>query len=243
MSSAIAAKRRPAAPRHPIATYIATDRYTLPIPQSARTHSGFRAWVKSPAFPEKLRAAFIEGEIYLDMSNEELQTHVHVKDETARVLMNLNRELDRGQYFGDGALITNIEAKLSNNPDGAFISWASLETGLARLVPRKGRQGHFTEVEGRPDWVVEVVSDSSVEKDTKRLRAAYHRAEIPEYWLVDARGTDIAFHILHWRKAAYAAAPMRGDWQRSKVFDREFRFVREKTRFELWRYTLEYRSL
>src|SRR5437899_2348687 len=98
MSSAIAARRRPAVPRRSIAAYIATDRYTLPIPESARTLSGFREWVKADAFPEKLRVAFIDGEIYIDMSNEEIQTHVLTKGEIRRTVMNLNRDLDLGQF-------------------------------------------------------------------------------------------------------------------------------------------------
>jgi Uma2 family endonuclease len=242
MASAIATKRRSAPARGAIAAHIATNSYSLPIPETARTLAGFRAWVKDDSFPEKLRVAFINGEIFLDMSNEELQTHVAVKDEITRCLLTLIRELDLGQFFGDGALVTNVEAGVSNNPDSAFIKWASLEDGLARLVPRKDRQGRFVEIEGRPDWVLEVVSDSSVVKDTRRLRTAYHHAGIPEYWLVDARGAEIAFHIFHSRKAAYAAAPKNGNWQRSKVFDREFRLVRERARLGLWRYTLEIRA-
>jgi Uma2 family endonuclease len=36
------------------------------------------------------------------------------------------------------------------------------------------------ELEGTPDWVLEVVSQSSVAKDTKWLRESYHKAGIPE---------------------------------------------------------------
>jgi Uma2 family endonuclease len=242
MSSAIAPKRRVKPVRGSITAHIATNSYDLPIPDSARTLSGFRAWVKDDSFPEKLRVAFIDGEIFLDVSNEELQTHVAVKDEITRCLLNVIREGDLGLFFGDGALVTNVEAGVSNNPDSAFVFWTSLEKSQARLTPRKGRQGQFVESEGRTDWVLEVVSDSSVVKDARRLRAAYHRAGIPEYWLVDARGTKIDFQVLHWRKAAYAAAPKSSDWQRSKVFDREFRLIRERARLGLWRYTLEMRT-
>src|SRR5271169_2973749 len=116
MASAFATKRRTARSRRPTAAHIATNSYTLPIPERARTLAGFRAWVKDDAFPDKLRVAFIEGEIYLDMSNEELETHVMVKGEISRCLMNLNRDLDLGRFLVDGALITNVEAQVSNNP-------------------------------------------------------------------------------------------------------------------------------
>src|SRR5262249_34297703 len=58
---------------------------------------------------------------------------------------------------------------------------------------------------GRPDWVVEIVSRSTVHKDTQRLRTLYHRAGIPEYWLIDARGAEIEFQILVWRKKGNVA--------------------------------------
>src|SRR5256885_8764701 len=45
----------------------------------------------------------------------------------------------------------------------------------------------YLELEGTPDMVLEVVSESSVQKDTKRLRQLYWQAGIREYWLVDAR--------------------------------------------------------
>jgi Uma2 family endonuclease len=201
--------------------------------------AGFRAWVTSGEFPEHIRAAFLDQEIYLDMSNEELETHNKVKSEVTRVLLNLNRELQLGTYYSDGALVTNLVAGVSNNADGTFVTWESLETERVRLVPRQGEQGHYTEIEGTPDWVLEIVSNSSVQKDTQRLRAAYHRAGIPEYWLIDARGEAIVFQILHWRKTGYAAAPSRGGWQRSRVFGRSFRLVREQGRRGLWTYTLE----
>src|SRR5205807_2279951 len=106
----------------------------------------------------------------------------------------------------------NEAAGVANNPDATFISWAGLEKGRVHLVPRTGAQGQYIELEGTPDWVLEIVSDSSVEKDTRLLRTAYHRAGIREYWLVDARGPELVFQILQWRKAGYAAAAKRGGW-------------------------------
>ena len=53
----------------------------------------------------------------------------------------------------------------------------------------------------------------TVQKDTKRLREAYHRAGVPEYWLVDARGQEIVFQILIWQKEDYVAADKQRGWQ------------------------------
>jgi Uma2 family endonuclease len=214
----------------------------LRIPSTIGTLDGFRTWATSGMVPEHLRVTYVCGEIYLDMSNEELETHALVKAEIARGLMNLNRDLNGGKFYPDGVLVSNEAAGVSNNPDGTFISWKALDAGRVRLVPREGAQGQFIEIEGTPDLVVEVVSNSSERKDTEQLRKAYHRAGIREYWLVDARGASVDFQMLHWRKTGYVAAPPRADWRRSRVFDRGFRLVRRRDRLGLWEYTLEVRA-
>ena len=227
-------------PREPAAP--ADDgRLAVRIPVSALTLAGFRAWATSEDFPDHVRAAFLGSEVYLDMSNEEPETHVSVKGEISRVMATLVREQGLGKFYADGLLVSNEQAEVSNNPDGTFITWEGLETGRARLVPRAGHAGQYAELEGTPDWVLEVVSDSSVDKDTERLRRAYHAAGIPEYWLVDARGEEVVFQILLRRKAGYVAAPVKDGWQRSRVFGRSFRLGRSQGRRGLWEYTLEVR--
>jgi Uma2 family endonuclease len=128
---------------------------------------------------------------------------------------------------------------VSNNPDAAAILWKSLQSGKVRYVSHQGRE---LEIEGSPDWILEIVSDSSVFKDTVQLRKAYHRARISEYWLVDARGKDIDFQILCWRKNGYVAAPAQNGWVRSRVFARWFRLTRQKDRRGGWKYTLEVKA-
>lgn len=223
------------------AVSILLDRRSVRVPAEATTLPGFRAWVASDDFPDKLRVTFIGQEVYLDRSNEELETHNKVKMEIARVLLNLNRELQRGTFYGDGVLVTNVAAEVSNNPDALFVSWEAVESQRVRLVPREGAAGQFIEIEGTPDWVLEVVSAGSVQKDTQELRGAYHRAGIPEYWLIDARGEEIIFQILQRRKTGYAATPNRDGWQRSRTFGRSFRLRRERNRLGQWEYTLDVR--
>jgi Uma2 family endonuclease len=232
----------PHPPAPPARADASAERLCVTIPTSALTLEGFRAWATSDAFPEHARAAFLGDEVFLDMSNEEPESHVSVKDEFTRVLSNLNRELKLGKFYGDGLLVSNEAANVSNNPDASFYSRESLQSGRARLVPREGRADRYREVEGTPDWVLEVVSDSTVQKDTRQLRAAYHRARIPEYWLVDARGDALAFQILYRRKNGYVAAPVKDGWQLSRVFGRSFRLVRQRDEFGLWEYTLEVRT-
>src|SRR5438128_2257860 len=157
------------------AVSILLDSQSLTIPESARTLSGFREWVKSDAFPEKQRVTYVDGEIYLDMSKETIPTHALPKTEISRVLTNLNRKLKLGYFFLDGVLITNVDAGVSNNPDGTLVSFEGIHSGRVRFHSREQRPGQQVEIEGTPDWLMEILSDSSVQKDTQKLRAAYHR--------------------------------------------------------------------
>ena len=87
-----------------------TDRLSVRIPVSAGTLAGFRAWALSDEFPEYVRAAFIGQAIYLDMSNEELETHNKVKTEVTYVLVGLNRVRRTGTYYSDGVLVTHLSS-------------------------------------------------------------------------------------------------------------------------------------
>ena len=169
---------------------------TLRIPANARTLSGFRRWVHADAFPEKLKAHFIQGKLFLDMSQESIQRHVLVKKAVYQKLPNLMDDEDLGEFYPDGILVTNKTANVSNNPDGVAVLWASFAAGRVRYVSGKDKD---IELAGSPDWIIEIISDSSETKDCKLLRQAYHKAKIPEYWLIDARGDEIDFQILHWR--------------------------------------------
>jgi Uma2 family endonuclease len=209
------------------------------IPSNATTHAGFRAWVTSDEFPEKLRASFINGEIVIDVSPEELESHNKVKTTTVSSIDSLNAELDLGELFSDRTLVTNSATGLSTEPDATFVSWASFEANRVRLVPRKNRPEQYIELEGTPDWVMEVVSQSSVQKDTQELRDLYHRAGVSEYWLIDARFDEVSFQILRRRRDRYVAVKPQNGWHFSTVFGRSFRLERKKNRLGRWRYTLE----
>src|SRR5205807_5174394 len=111
------------------------DRLCVRIPTTALTLAGFRDWAVSPDFPEHVRAAFIDGGVYLDMSNEDPEVHVLVKDEVVRALGNLNREQKLGKLDGDGVLVSNEAARVSNNPDASFLSRDTIRSGRARVVP------------------------------------------------------------------------------------------------------------
>ena len=171
------------------------------------------------------------------MSKEQIFTHLHVKGEYNMVLRSLSKTDRRGQFLSDGLLLTNIEANLSCNPDGTYFLKETLDAGRIRLV--EGKQGGFVEIEGPPDMVLEIVSDSSVMKDLITLRELYWTAGIPEYWLVDARGDDIVFEIYRHTAKNYVAGRKNDGWIRSHVFAKSFRLVREQDESGHPQFTLE----
>jgi Uma2 family endonuclease len=208
------------------------------LPTRACTFEGFGKWVWSPSFPRHGWIKFLGAEIVIDMSPEELETHNLVKTEVERVIANLNVELDLGKFYSDRSLLRNQATGLSTEPDGMFVSWQAIESGRVRLLPHRRRPGRVREIEGAPDWVLEVISESSVRDDTVELRREYHRAGIREYWLIDARGKAIVFQVLQHRRSGYVAARHRGGWVHSKVFGRRFRLERRRDRMGFWQYVL-----
>jgi Uma2 family endonuclease len=90
---------------------------------------------------------------------------------------------------------------------------------------------------------LEVVSDSSEEKDRRDLRELYYRAGVDEYWLVDARDKPPVLDILRRGPRGYLATRHQsGGWVRSRVFDRAFRLVRTEGPDGNPQFTLEHRD-
>jgi Uma2 family endonuclease len=216
-----------------------TELSEVPIPDWVIDLSSFRKWVHSPAVPEDLKVFWIGGEVWVDMSKEQIFTHVYVKGEIVRVLGNLVIGTDLGRVFLDGALYTNDDADIAVNPDGLFVSRAARREGRVKYV--RGSEGGHVEIQGTPDMVLEVVSRSSVIKDTERLFDGYWKAGIPEYWLVDARKSPARFDIYRHSAEGYVATRRRDGWLKSTVFGRQFRFVEGNDEFGDPAYSLEVR--
>lgn len=211
---------------------------TVRIPAEVADLASFRRWVHSNAYPERGRFAFLAGEVWVDMSPEGLFGHNRVKGEISRVLGNLLVDRPLGYLFHDRTLVTNQDAGLSTEPDGTFVSFDSLRANRARLV--EGVEG-VTEIEGAPDMVLEVVSRSSVHKDTVVLREMYHRARVLEYWLVDARGDRLRFDLLRRGRSDYVAAKKRDGWAESRLFGVSCRLLRRRDAMDKPQYVLELR--
>jgi Uma2 family endonuclease len=201
--------------------------------------ASFRRWYHSDDFPESGRICYLNGEVWVDMSMEQVFSHNQVKGEYTRVLAGLAKTKKIGRFFPDGIRITNVEADLSCCPDGVFVSRKRFQSGQVRLIER-AKEG-FLELEGTPDMTLEVLSPSTVTKDTETLFDQYWRAGIPEYWLVDARGDRLDFDIFQHTAKGYTATRKQGGWIKSAVFGKSFRLTRRNDELGHPEYTLAVR--
>ena len=118
-----------------------------------------------------------------------------------------------------------------------FVLTESFEIGRIKLV--EGRREGYLELEGIADMVLEIVSPSSVTKDTETLFDLYWRAGIPEYWLVDARGEALQFDIYQRGPRGYTATRRQAGWLKSRVLGMSFRLTRQLDALGHPEFTLE----
>ncbi|MGL4549924.1 MAG: Uma2 family endonuclease [Gemmataceae bacterium] len=197
---------------------------TVRVPDWVNDLASFRRWANHPDFPDQGHIAYLCGEVWIDMSGEQLYTHGEVKSEVNTVLRALVKAEKSGRYWHEGVLVTNAEADISNKPDGLFVYSSAFAEARVREVA--GQAHGFVELEGSPDMVMEIVSDSSVQKDTVTLRAAYAAAGVAEYWLIDARGDEVRFDLLTLAAGGYWPARVHAGWAFSPAFRRWFRLTR-----------------
>ena len=176
----------------------------LRIPAGVHDFEAFRRWSRSRRFPQEGRIDYLRGDIDASMSPEDLLTHATPKAAVAGVLYSLIVVPGRGLVFVDSTRYASPAVQLSVEPDVVVVLHETLAAGRVRMVPTAPpRPGRYIELEGAPDLVVEVISDSSVGKDRRRLPELYAQAGVPELWLVDARDTRLAFEIWTLGTTAY----------------------------------------
>jgi Uma2 family endonuclease len=205
----------------------------------------FRAWIRSDEFPEAGRIDWIGGELEVDMSPEDVNTHGTPKVAIAVGLSKIIQETGRGVVLVDATRYTSRDADLSCEPDVIVLLFASLDAGRVRLLPKAtGEPGRYVEVEGAADLVVECVSDSSVPKDTTRLPQRYFRAGVREHWLVDARGLEPQFRVSHRGSTGWVEVTVGADgFTESVVAQAAVRLVRLPVRSGVILHSLETRPL
>ena len=210
----------------------------IEVPFWVNDLTSFRRWVHSGELPEKLKVHFINGRVWMDIMGEAF-SHNRVKLAVTFTLEGLVRVERSGLLFIDGMLLTNDDAELGCEPDAMFVSTESLASERVTFTQGETTGAVATEVVGSPDMVLEVVSPSSVVKDTEWLMSRYHDAGVSEYWLIDARGEGDPAFTLHRRAAKEFVAVRRSrGWLKSPVFGKSFRLTRTE-QFGLTDYVLE----
>jgi Uma2 family endonuclease len=211
------------------------------VPGWVNDLTSFSRWTESPEFPETGRVSYVQGDVWMDMSLEDLFTHNLLKVEIAAVLTSIVKAAALGYVFGDGARVRNEAAELSVEPDAVYVSFEAIRSAHVRLT--EGNEDGFVYVDGTPEVVAEVVRPSSVQKDTVDLRQAYFDADIPEYWLVDARQAPVSFELLKRGPRGYSATRAQaGGWLKSAVFGKSFRITQAADPLGNTQFTLEHRD-
>jgi len=211
---------------------------SVPPAASIPTLDAFREWMHT-VDPQRGRFWFVRGKFEADMSPEKISVHNFVKAALYGALVTRAQEHDLGEIFPDGAFLVLESADSATEPDMMFCSWECLNEGRVQIRAwRKADEGDI-EVHGTPDMVVEIVSDSSVRKDTIELRQSYFEAGIPEYWLIDARDDEISFQLLVRSAEGYVAQPADAKgYFLSPCFGRRFLLTRKAHKISGWSYRL-----
>ena len=202
---------------------VAGETREVTLPSWVVDLDSFCKWAESDDVPEKLRVWYLKGEVWIDISWEQVQTHVLLKSRFFIVLGGLVDAGRLGRFYPDGLFLRNNQADVAGKPDATFASTATLLAKRLRPVPAK--RGGVKELEGSPDMVLEIVSTGSVRKDKVTLKQAYWEAGAREYWLVDARKEPLTFDIFRHTTKGYTAARKQDGWLKSAVFNKSFRLT------------------
>ncbi len=77
-------------------TFCVEEDQFITVPDWVTDIDAFRRWLDEDRLPEKLRVWWLKGEVFLDMSKEQIFTHVLVKTEFAFVLTGLAKKRSSG---------------------------------------------------------------------------------------------------------------------------------------------------
>ena len=108
------------APRMTMALFAPLPEDTLRIPARAHRLAGFREWAYSEDFPEHERIDFLGGEVEVETSPEDLQSHGALKAEIAAVLHD-----DQGWSPSAGL---GVQVRLRRDVDTSGLWFFPLET-------------------------------------------------------------------------------------------------------------------
>lgn len=211
---------------HPRAQFVLNDQ--IRIPADIHDLESFRRWCRSSDYPERGDVFWFGGTFWVNNDMEQAYTHSLIQLAIATALTTITQHLKNGHVFGDRMRFSNTATDVSCEPDVMFISLETIRNKRVRQIPAE--TGGVIEFEGSPDIVVEVVSESSEDKD-EEMKDRYFSAGIQEYWIADGRREMSRFEIFRRGETEYETTPADGGWVRSEVLRRSFQLVREADEF------------
>src|SRR5262245_12023841 len=130
----------------------------LVIPAEVYDLERFRRWSQSDQFPERGRIDYLDGQVEVDLSPEDIHRHGTLKTEISSQLYALIQKTRRGIVLIDRSRVVSPAAGLSVEPDVVVVLDATVEAGRVREVPSARGGTGVVELEGAPDLVVEILS-------------------------------------------------------------------------------------
>ena len=94
---------------------ICVDDEAVHIPPWVCDLKSFRRWAVSDDAPESRPVFFLAGDVWVDMSKEQIFSHGRLKQEFYQVLGRLSKQKRLGKFFPDGILLSSDEADLSGS--------------------------------------------------------------------------------------------------------------------------------
>jgi Uma2 family endonuclease len=141
------------------------------------------------------RYEILDGDLYMSPSPATLHQRV-----VGRLLVLLSehvRQMNLGEVFVAPYDVLLDEQNIVE-PDLIYVANANVS-----IITEKN-------IQGAPDLLVEIVSPSTIERDTRDKRNLYARCAVPNYWIIDPRRTSV-IELRHVDKAYGAVAELSGD--------------------------------
>src|SRR5215471_18025894 len=110
------------------------------IPAKVHDFDAFRRWSHSRKFPERGRIDYLQGDIEVDLSPEELDRHGIFKVGLGVRLHELIADARRGWVYIDSTRIASPAAGLSVEPDVVVVLRESLQSGRVRKIRAAGKE-------------------------------------------------------------------------------------------------------
>ncbi len=148
-----------------------------PLPLGRMTEEQFVAWCD-----EDCPAEYVDGKVILMPSASTI--HEKIFRFLIQSLGLYVSELGLGEVIGS-QLQARLRTGLRRVPDLVFVSKERTDSI---------REKH---IEGAPDLAIEIVSDSSVERDWRQKVIDYEQAGISEYWIIDPRTQQVEVLLLN----------------------------------------------